>query len=87
MDEDRREFLRSFSGRKLAHLVGAAVYAGLEAVADVRRATGPSLEEAGMALRNRKRRDSADLLGIESALKGPSGGGSSTGSGSREETQ
>lgn len=87
MDEGRREFLKAFSGRKLARLVGTTVFAGLEAVSEVRRATGPSLEEAGMALRNRKRRGSVDLLGIESVLKGVSGGESSTGPGSKEETQ
>jgi hypothetical protein len=61
MDADRREFLQQFSGRKLIRLMGATVYAGLEAVTEMRRATAPSLEGAGMALRQRKRRTAPDV--------------------------
>ena len=87
MDEDRREFLKAFSGRKLARLVGATVFAGLDLVSDVRRATGPSMEEAGMALKNTNRRGSADVLGIDAAVRGPLGGESSKRSGSEEKSR
>jgi len=56
MDAERREFLKQLSGRRLIRLMGATVYAGLEAVSELHQAAGPSLEEAGMALRRRGRR-------------------------------
>ncbi len=63
MDTERREFLRQFSGRRLLRLMGSTVYAGMETVADLRRAAGPSPEEAGMALRGKTRRGPPDAEG------------------------
>ncbi len=63
MDAERREFLRQFYGRKLLRLMGTTISAGLETVADLRRAGGPSPEEAGMALRGGRRRGPPDAEG------------------------
>jgi hypothetical protein len=90
MDEDRREFLKAFSGRRLARIVGQSVFAGLDAVSELRRATGPSLDEAGMALRDRRKGGLfGDVLagGAKAAARRESGREGSTEAGKEEETQ
>ncbi len=40
--------------------MGSSFYAGMETVAELRRSAGPSPEEAGMALRGKRRRGPPD---------------------------
>jgi hypothetical protein len=73
MDAERREFLKQLSGRRLVRLIGATVFAGLDAAADLKAASYPSPEEAGMALRGRGRRG-PPAAGAPAGAEAPAGG-------------